>query len=166
METKTEKPAVDVLKETTDTILQESVNLEVDIQPRGWLHQLLQRRRLTAVKKVLTIRPITLGNLVRISRILLQIDLKSITGNNLVNLNFQLIDLYGHSMSEIVAIAVYNRKAPPPQSLIDLVNTEFTSADLARAIGIVLRQMDLSSFTSTIISARGLTVVSPNEQRS
>jgi hypothetical protein len=156
-----------ILHSTAATVLQEPVVLEADIHGRTKLHRYLQQKGLAPVKRQLVIRPITLGNLVRISKILLGMDVQGkLDQNNVLESNYQLITDNAHHLAGIVAIAVHNQRSEPPASLVRFIEHHFTSRELQHTVNIVLKQMDLLSFMNTIISVKGLTVMSPKEQGS
>jgi len=155
----------DLLQNAGKTLLQEPVILEVDIHPRHRLHGWMQDYGFLPSKRRLTIRPITLGNLVRISRLLLEMDTRAIDMGNILEANYRLIADHGMQMARIIALAVHNQRTEPPDSLVHFIRDHFTARELAHAAGIVLKQMDLQSFMTTIISVKKMTVMSPKEQR-
>lgn len=109
-------------------------------------------------------RPITLGNLVRISRLLLEMDTRDIDMGNILEANYKLIADHGLQLARMIALAVHNQRSEPPDRLVHFIRDHFSARELAQAAGIVLKQMDLQSFMTTIISVKKMTVMSPKEQ--
>ena len=161
---KVEQTEAETLQKVATTLLQDAVILETDVRPRHKCHRLCQRLGWLPVKRKLTIRPITLGSLVKISALLLEIDIKTIDTANILLTNYRLINEHMDRAVTIVAIAVHNQRQDPPASLVRFIRDNFTARELSATVNIVLRQMDLSSFMNTIISVRGLTVMSPKDQ--
>jgi len=155
----------ELLQKTADTLLQEPVVLEVDITAKKPLHSFLQKIGWMPIKRRLVINPITLGNLVRISKILLEMDLAGrVDIKNILESNFKLIVENGDRMATVIAIAVHNDRSEPPAALVRFIKTHFTSRETYAAVTVVLKMMDLKSFMNTIISVKGMTVMSPQDQ--
>lgn len=142
----------DVLKKVSDTVSNEPIIITVDIKPGKWW-QFKQK------KKVFSITNITLGSLIHIGGLLVSIDKSVFDPKNLLESNYKAMDKYGHTLAEIVAIAIHNKKGGPSRSLITFVETNFTAIELYNVMGVVIKQMDVSSFMSTIISAKGLNIL-------
>lgn len=160
----------EVLKKVSDTVVQQPVQLEVDIRPAGRAHAWLQRIGLMPRKRTLTISPITFGNLIRASDLILGIDPKRFNMDNLLQSNYEAIRDHGQAIARIVAIAIHNGRKEPPAGLIRFILDHFTSHELMTVMSVVLRQMNISDFMTTIISVRGLNVLqtemSPADQGS
>ncbi len=153
----------ETLSTVADATLAQPITMEVDVIPQGWLHKLLQKWGVRDKKRVFTLRPITLGNLMRISRILLEIDIKKIldSGVNFLEGSYQAMDQHSEKLAEVVAISITNRKDKPSRRLIEFICNNFTSTELVGVISIVIKQMNVSGFMTSIISIRGLTILEP-----
>lgn len=149
----------DILSQVSDVVTQKPIELDVDVQPANCVHQLLQRWKVMPVKKTLTIRPITYGNLIRISNLLLSIDMKVFDMGNLLEGNYRAISMHAESVAKVVAIAIHNRRDEPPASLTKFITYNFTAQEMANTLTIVLKQMNVLGFMSSIISVRGLNVL-------
>lgn len=148
----------EVLSQASDTILQEPVTLTVDVRPTGTIHRLLQKWSLQPAKRTFHVRPLTLGTLVRISKLLLAIDVKSVDDLKALGANYQLMGGHGKAIAEIIALAVTNTKARPAKSLIDFFLHNLTPQELVAVLLIVVKQMDIQSFSLTIVLILGLQI--------
>jgi hypothetical protein len=161
-----------ILAGVADTATDRPIEISIDIFPSNRLHAFLQAKGISPKVKKYNIRPITLGNLIRISKLLLGIDMTIFNRSSIMESNYQLIDKHTRQLAEIVAIAIHNSRHAPSESLINMVVDNFTCKELLGTIHIILKQMDISNFMSSIISVRGLNVldrtkaeeVSPEDQ--
>jgi hypothetical protein len=158
----------ETLKKVADTLLERSVTLEVDISPQSRVQRLLQRWGLIPKKKTYVIAPINLGSMIKISKSILCLDVSSFQAESMLNTHVKIVEGHGREVAKIIAYAVVNQKKDPPESLIDEILWNFSSLDLLRTLSIVLRQMDNTSFMSSIISMKGLNLLamSPQDQGS
>lgn len=150
----------DVINKVSDTLTGEPVLITVDVTPKNFLYKLWYGKRKR--KKVFTIHLITPGNMIRISKLLNSIDnsLYDLKENgNILDSNWQAIEKYTKVLVEITAIAITNKKEMPPKSLIDFIEYNFTAAELYSVLAVVIKQMDVASFMSTIISVKGLNIL-------
>ncbi len=148
----------DIIKRVSDTVTDQPVIITVDIKDRSWMDKLLKRNPV----KIFEVKQITLGNLIRISKLLRGIDVgefNKISQQNILDSNFNLMEQYGHTLAEIVATALHNKKDPPEQHLVAFIENNFTARELLNVLSVVLRQMDVASFMSTIISIKGLSIL-------
>lgn len=148
-----------ILKSVSDVATQKPVELEVDILPENIIHEYLQKWKLLPRKRQFTIQPITYGNLIRISKLLLGIDMKVFDMKNPLESNYLAISQYAETIATVVATAIHNRKCEPPPSLTTFILFNFTSEEMLHTLGIVLKQMNVSGFMTSIISVRGLNVL-------
>lgn len=147
------------LSSVSDTVLDKPIKLEVDIVPVNKVHDYLQKKGWKPKKKTFDLHRINMGTLIRISRILLDIDVSIFDKNNLLESNYRAIDQYGEKLAECVALCIHNKKSEVPHSLVQMVLTSFTTAELSRVLSIVLKQMDVASFMNSIISIKGANIL-------
>ena len=148
----------DVLQRVSDTVTNQPITITVDVKDRSRLDVLLRRNKI----RVFEVSQITLGNLIRISKLLREIDVnefKSITKETILDSNYSLMERHGHCLAKIVATALHNRKNGAPVELIEFIEANFTASELLNVLSVVLKQMDVASFMSTIISIRGLSIL-------
>lgn len=154
-----EQTTRDILEKVADTTLGSPLKLVVDVHTKNKLHGWLQKRKIAATKKVLTIQPIVLGNLVRISTLLLSIDPGSLSEKDLQESSYKLMKEHGETIARVIAIACHNKREDPPQSLVDFILWHFSPIESRKVLAIVIKQMEVQNFMTTIISARGLNVL-------
>lgn len=144
------------LKQVSDTLTDKPVLITVDLKPQNRMHALGQRLRLLPRKKTFAVSQVTTGNLVRISKLLVDIggDWKE-----LIEDPYRAISAYGPHLVRIVAVCLHNRKQEPPDSLYDLVEHNMTAAEISDVISVVLKQMNVKDFITSIILTRGLNVL-------
>lgn len=153
------------LSETADAILQNSVTVTVDTPARTWWERLLVRVGLRKEQRVFHVKPLVLGSLIRVSKLLLSIDNSQFTSERInrrsefLNLGYGLAEQHGQHMARIVAIAVTNEQKEPSDSLVNFFLHHLTATELQRVFGIVMQQMEIQNFIVSIISARGLNVL-------
>lgn len=146
----------ELLTDVSGAVTDEAVTLEIDVLPQNWIHRLLLKWGILPKQKVYQVRSITLGSLIRISEKLLAINLSEMSADSILEDNYKLMKEHGHGIAEIIAIAIVNRKAAPPKSLVSFLENNLTAKELLRVLQIVLRKMDVTNFMSSIISIRGL----------
>lgn len=154
---------LETLKQVADATLQEPVQFEVDVYPQNNYQKLLQKWGRLPEKRVFVIRPIVYGNMIRISRLFLEIDMEVLDEKNLLEGNYRLMDQYGEKLAEVIAVAVQNTKAKPSRALTNFFVEQCSSWELYRICLIVRKMMGVQNFMNTIISMRGLTVLEKKE---
>jgi hypothetical protein len=149
----------DILSHVSDVATQKAAELEVDILPTGKVHSLLQAWKVLPKKRLFTINPVTYGNLIRISKLLLSIDMSVFDMKNPLESNYHAIAGNAETIAKVVAIAIHNNRSEPPASLVQFILFNFTSNEMVGTLGIVLKQMNVAGFMTSIISVRGLNVL-------
>jgi hypothetical protein len=152
------------LQNASQAVTQEAILIEVDISPRNKIHRLLQTVKICPVKRTLSISPITLGSLARISKLLLSMDLSSLNKDVLTG-NYLIASEHSGTIARIIALAIWNRKAMPPKSLERFIEFQFSPEALISVMSTVLKQMDVKSFMTAIVSIRGLNVMDPSPEK-
>jgi hypothetical protein len=153
----------ETLQAVASATIQEPVVMDVDIKPQSRFFALLQHWGIRPKKRTLIIEPIVLGNLIRISKLLIEVDMNVFDLKDLLESNYQAISKYGDIISRIVAIAIHNKKDAPPKSLEAFISYNFTPQELLSVLGIVVQQMNVTGFMSSIISIKGFSVLESRE---
>lgn len=154
-----------VLNQVAETVLTEPVKIKVTVGPCNKLHKWLQDLKLSPKIVVLEIKPTVLGNLIRISKLLLSVDTTALSKSNVLEGNYQLMAQHSETIARVIATAVHNRVDEPPESLVKLILYNFSSTELLTVVKIVRRQMEVRNFMTTIISARGLNVLDSEQTK-
>lgn len=150
----------EILRKVPDAVTGEAVAFDVDILPKSTLHGWLQQRKLKPTKRYFEIRPLTLGTLQRISKLLIEVQIQNLTPDDLL----RLMGEHTTTMAHIIALAVTNTKQPPRKELIEFFIYNLSKEDLSVVLSIVLKQMDVLSFTKSIISIRSLNILEMSRQ--
>src|SRR5689334_10986117 len=93
-----------ILEQVADSVLDKEVVLEVDVY-REWWERLLKK----PAKRKFVIKPITLGSLIRISKLLLTVDLTIDDVKTLLESSYHAMVDHGETIAHIIAIAIHNK---------------------------------------------------------
>lgn len=148
----------DTLKKAADSITDEPIFLTVDLLNPTLVERLLIKAKLRQASTKFVITGTTIGNLYRISKLLLKIPAFQ-AGGNYLNSSLELMRDFGESIAEIIAIAVYNKRQAPPKKLIEFFLYNLTSKELLGVLNLILDRMDVLSFMNAIVSVRGMNVL-------
>lgn len=156
-----------MLKETANAILDEPINISITTEKRSWFRPWKK----TTVKKDFQLKPLCIGSLVRISKITLEIDPDLVSkGMSMLDMAYVSANAHGRNLARIVAIALTNSRQDPPESLVDLIESNVTSQQLLQIYMEIIKQMDVTPFMTSIVSIRGINLLerktNPVEQRS
>lgn len=154
---------IETLERVVDTTLEKPFTISVNIEHVGRIERLLQSWGIKPKQRVFELTPITLGNMIRISKLLLRIDEKILDKENLLDSNYQILSDHGEKLAEIIAIAISNNKIGPSESLIKLVKEEFTPKIMLRTFAEIIMQMNVKDFMHSIILVRGFNVLEKKE---
>lgn len=149
-----------MLKKTAETILDEPIVLTVDIKPQSKFHSLLQRLRIKPKKINYSIHGTTLRNMLRISKLLIDINLKPIPDNGVTEWSYNILITESERMAEIIAIAIHNSRSERPRSLINLIMDNFTASELKGVTSLVLDRLNVADFINSIASVRTMNLLS------
>ncbi|GAA0561537.1 hypothetical protein [Chitinophaga japonensis] len=151
-----------ILSAAADTILEKSVSVEIDVLHPKWWEKIGMKVGLLPAKRSFQIRPATLGNMIRISKLLLQIDGDVYKKDaSALESNYRAYEQYGDVLAEVVAAAITNSPSGPGRNLVRFIRDNLTASELLTISGVVIRQLDLLNFMSTIISIRGVSLLNP-----
>lgn len=151
-----ETTQADRIKEL-DIILDKGVDFSVTVNKKNILHKI----KVLPETVVFNIRPLKLGALLKISKI--------INETGIVDLN-ETESIYSaglrtaehiESIAKVVAYAVTNEKKEPPKRLINFFIDNLTAGELGKIMALVVTQMDLSRFLVAIVSMKGINLMKP-----
>lgn len=155
MENKSDQSETETLKKSVDALLEKKVSFDIDIlKPTD---DQVKKKELT---RSFSISPMTLGTMYRVSRELLSLEMPATDKNEIMTMSLSLIAEHSERMALIVALAVNNSRQDPPEELINFFIDNLTARELQKIIGIVIAQIDTVNFLTSIISARGLNILS------
>lgn len=110
------------------------------------------------VRHRFVIKPITLGTLVRISRLLLSITDEDPTRSALDYATSSIV-ANKDVLVEIAALAITNTEAMPPRSLNRLLDRSLTGPELRTLMDATIAQMGILDFFGCMVSVKGMNVL-------
>lgn len=143
------------LQSAADAVLSKDITFEVQV-----LHPTFFQKWKKETKKEFKISPSTLGTMLKISKEFTDIDLGKFDKTEILNSSFELVKNHAERMALIVAYAVVNSKEDPPQSLVSFLLNNLTAKELSKLVAIVINQIDTVNFLTSIISAKGINLLS------
>lgn len=147
--------ALKLKKKEASALLEEGIKLKITgIQRCRWMFWKTVR-----VTRDFEIRPLTLGSLIRISKIILDIDPDILKQDSVLQAVYKIADQHARQLARVVAIAFTNTKAEPPESLVDFIEDNISVKQLREVIQVIIIKMDVTSFISSIVSIRGINLL-------
>jgi hypothetical protein len=161
----------EILVNTADAVLNSGITLRIKKRPKNSVFRVLQQLKLVRGQYTYKLGPLCLGTLVKISKIILGIEVSDMKGGNVFEGMYQAITDNTDKVVEIIGHAIMNSKTDPSAELLELLRLELTADDMSKILTVLINQMDLRSFIHSITLIRGLFVmqtekVSPEDQRS
>jgi hypothetical protein len=152
-----------IMKDVAASVIEAPVAFTIDILPRNRWHRWAQENKYTAKYfpkvKEYSIKPITYGNMMRISGIMESIDLKAIQYESVTKGAQSIIHKEGMQIAKAIAYAIHNKRSEPPPSLINDILWSLNSGELLYLALVVNKQLGLKSFLTTIVLMSGVSVL-------
>ena len=147
---------------TVDAVLDNAVRVDIEVLHPVWWEGWGIKFGWLPAKRTYNIKPATLGTMIRISKLLLEIEIESLkTNTSALDANYKLYDQHGEHLAQVVAIAIQNNKEQPDKKLVRFLQNNLTGKELFSITQVVVKQLDVLSFMSTIISIRGVSLLNP-----
>lgn len=159
MDKKVKTDVQEMLEKAVDIVIDQPFKFEITINPQSRLHALLQQWNILPTKRVLELKPITLGNLLRISKLLVDIQFDNKPELTKLANSHRAIAEHLDTVVEVCAIAIHNRKSVPPEWLKSLIKANLSSVELVRLLAMVLTKMSVENFIASIILIKGMNVL-------
>lgn len=156
----------EILKDVADAVTEAPVTLTFDVTPQSDFESWLMKRGLKKSKRAFVIRRINYTNLMRISGLLVGIDMGVLSSFGAMEAVLRLMATNGRTVAEIVAIAIKNRRTPPSKKLINFVADNLDGASSEQVMAAVFRQMQTENFLRTLLFFRGVNVLMTAEAKS
>lgn len=153
-----------MIDKIADTVLQTDITIDFDIRPVSRLHSLMQRVGVMPKKDKYVLKPITMGSLIKISKLLIEIDMNLFDMKNFLESSYQAIVKHGETAARVVAIAIHGRPGEVPEQLVESVLNNFTTKELQATMSVILGQMNVQDFMLSIISIKGMNVIQMSQQ--
>ena len=149
----------EIQKKAADIILDEPIKVQFDILPQSKIHRIFQRIGIQPKSATYYVKGATLRNMLRISSILTDIEIKEVPEGDKIEWTYNIIKSETVRMAEIIAIAIHNRKSERPQSLVDLIMDNFTATELKGVSNIILDRLNVEDFIRSIASVRTMNIL-------
>ena len=152
-----------IRQDAIDSILEKGVDFTITIQNKNILNKL----NLIPSKRKFIIYPIKMGTLLKISKILLDLDTDELVGVmknegkeiNLLDLGAKNIIKNKDKMIEMIAYGIVNSEKEPPKSLIRFLNENLTAKEGLKLMTVIVQQMDVNPFLASLVSIKGMNLL-------
>ncbi|MBA7566352.1 hypothetical protein ES695_06370 [Candidatus Atribacteria bacterium 1244-E10-H5-B2] len=152
-----------IRRDAIDSILEKGVDFTITIQNKNILHKL----NLIPAERKFIIFPIRMGTLLKISKILLDLDTDELVGAmkdenkeiNLLDLGAKNIIENKDKMIKMIAYGIVNSEKEPPKSLIRFLNENLTAKEGLKLMTLIVQQMDVNPFLASLVSIKGMNLL-------
>jgi len=158
-----EKENKQIRQNAVNSILEKGVDFTITIQNKNIFHRL----NLIPSERKFIIYPIKMGTLLKISKILLDLNTDELVGamkKNDKEINF--MDLGAKNIVEnkdklvkMIAYGIVNSEKEPSKRLIRFLNENLTTKEGLKLMTLVIQQMDVSPFLASLVSIRGMNLL-------
>ena len=157
------KPEKQVKQDAIDSILEKGVDFTITIQNKSILNKL----HLAPTERKFVIYPIKMGALLKISKILLDLDTEELVGAmksegkevNILDLGAKNIIENKDKLVKMIAYGIVNSEKEPSKKLIKFLNDNLTAKEGLRLMTLVVQQMDVSPFLASLVSIKGMNLL-------
>lgn len=149
---------IKTLEQVVDAVTSKETTIDFDIYPQNRLQRWLQKKGWKPSKKKYVMRPIVSGNILRISRLLLSIEMDHDTLKKGFSIEtfHQIARDHTETMIEVLAIGIHNQRSEPSVQLKEDIRWNLNASDMFRLLVVLLQQMNPTVFIQSIILMRGL----------
>lgn len=152
-----------LLAKEVDIATDEPIKLTIDILPRTKVQELLMKLKLIPKQRIFLLKGATMGTLARISKVAAKIEQKGRKDEY----SCQHLAEYADYACEILAIALHNKQAPVPESLIKFLKRNLVTNDIAQLASMVISTLYLEPFMNTILAFGRVNIIkTPQSERS
>ena len=152
-----------IRQDAIDSILEKGVDFTITIQNKGILNKL----NLIPTERKFVIYPIKMGTLLKISKILLDLDTDELVGAmknedkeiNLLDLGAKNIIENKDKLIKMIAYGIVNSEREPPKSLIRFLNENLTAKEGLKLMTLIVQQMDVNPFLASLVSIKGMNLL-------
>ena len=162
------KPDKGIRQDAIDSILEKGVDFTITITHKNILHKL----NLSPTERKFVIYPIKMGALLKISKILLDLDTEELVGVmknegkevNILDLGAKNIVENKDKLILMIAYGITNCEKEPSKSLIKFLNENLTAKEALRLLTLIVQQMDVSPFLASLVSIKGMNLLANKKE--
>jgi len=162
------KPEKQVKQDAIDSILEKGVDFTITIQNKSILNKL----HLAPTERKFVIYPIKMGALLKISKILLDLDTEELVGAmknegekvNILDLGAKNIIENKDKLVKMIAYGIVNSEKEPSKKLIKFLNDNLTAKEGLKLMTLVIQQMDVSPFLASLVSLKGMNLLASKKE--
>ena len=162
------KPEKQVKQDAIDSILEKGVDFTITIQNKSILNKL----HLAPTERKFVIYPIKMGALLKISKILLDLDTEELVGAmksegkevNILDLGAKNIIENKDKLIKMIAYGIVNSEKEPSKKLIKFLNDNLTAKEGLKLMTLVIQQMDVSPFLASLVSLKGMNLLASKKE--
>lgn len=152
-----------IRQDAIDSILEKGVDFTIKIQNKNILH----KYHLIPSERKFVIYPIKMGALLKISKILLDLDTDELVGAmknedkeiNLLDLGAKNIIENKDKLIKMIAYGIVNSEKEPSKRLIKFLNENMTAKEGLKLMTVVVQQMDVNPFLASLVSIKGMNLL-------
>jgi hypothetical protein len=149
-----------IQEKVVSALLQEPVRIWVTIEHQNILHKL----RILPRRKAYLVKPAVLATMVRISREILKLtDLSGVENEKIAAKLIENAESNVDALTNILSLAIHNRREYPSKRLKDFLMKNLTVTQMLQVIVMVVTQIDVQSFTTTITLIKGVSLLKTRE---
>jgi hypothetical protein len=156
-------PEKEILKKAAETIVSKPIKIKIDIVNPTFKEKILLKLKRIKPFREFEVRPLTYGKLMQITEILTSMDVEQFIGGDLQQACYSLLKDFKNNHAEILAIALTPGRKPCGK-IKDYIIDNTTPQEGLKLCSIVLKQMDLSSFISSIVLMNGLKLLGTSQK--
>lgn len=158
----------EILKKVSDAVTEEPITIKLKSNRPIWINKMPVLARFFRFigiypEKTIIVNALTLGTVYRISALINEMMITKADPKYLKDWIYALIEDNSVLVAEVIATAIWNKKGQVPESLKEWVLYTFTLKEIAGVTVALVDNIDISSFTNTIVSVRSVNILSPEE---
>lgn len=154
----------EILSKAADVLVQSSVKIKVDVICTGLIEKYLIKLGLRKKVREFEMKPLTYAKGIRITKLLIEInaDIFKKT-DNILSTALDAYANHGDKIAKCIAIAIGDGRMAPDKRLVKFFTENLTPKEGIGIANIIISQLDLSSFMTTIISMKGMSLMKQRE---
>jgi hypothetical protein len=146
----------EINKKEVAAVTAKGESLTVKVGKLNWKHKI----RLVPKEQTFVIKPVCAGNLMRISELLLDIDIDLESESGWKD-GLKTLAKHTPAIIEMLAIAIHNERTEPPKKLVEYLFANTDTNTMMAGLLTVIKQLNVTSFTITIALLKKVSLMNP-----